>query len=67
MTQPVRKPHALIVEDDALVRALLEAFLREKGLRITSVGSAAEMDAVLAREGIDVLLLDQGLPDEDCI
>lgn len=67
MTQPVRKPHALIVEDDALVRALLEAFLREKGLRITSVGSAAEMDAVLAREGIDVLLLDLGLPDEDGI
>ena len=66
-TQPIRKPHALIVEDDALVRALLEAFLREKGMRVTSVGSAAEMDAVLARDGIDVLLLDLGLPDEDGI
>ena len=58
------KTHLLIVEDDDLVRSLIEAFLRERGYRITAVGSGAAMRAVLARESIDLLLLDLGLPAE---
>ncbi len=61
------KIHVLIVEDDELVRSLLDAFLRERGYRISAVGSGAAMRGVLAHESIDILLLDLGLPDEDGI
>ena len=61
------KTHVLIVEDDELVRSLLDAFLRERGYRISAVGSGAAMRGVLAHESIDILLLDLGLPDEDGI
>lgn len=60
-----RRSHVLIVEDDELVRGLLSALLEEKGLRVTSTGSGAEMGALLASHTFDIVLLDLSLPDED--
>ncbi len=55
----------LIVEDDLVVRNLLQSiFLRHK-LPVSSAGSLAEAQAHLAREPFDLMMLDLRLPDGD--
>jgi len=57
--------HLLIVEDDELVQALLGAYLKGEGYKISYAGTGKEMLAILSAEKIDMVLLDLGLPDED--
>lgn len=57
--------HILVVEDDELVQTLVAALLTEKGFKVSSVGTGAEMAAILDMENIDLVVLDLGLPDED--
>ena len=57
--------HILVVEDDELVQTLVAALLSEKGFKVSSVGTGAEMAAILEVEKIDLVVLDLGLPDED--
>jgi DNA-binding response OmpR family regulator len=59
------QPHLLVLDDDAAVRELVSQYLGENDLRVTSVASGAELDAVMAREAIDLLVLDLRLPGED--
>jgi two-component system OmpR family response regulator len=58
-------PHVLAVDDDAGVRELLADYLGENELRVTAVASGAELSAVLARETVDLVVLDVRLPGED--
>ena len=58
-------PHVLAVDDDPDLRRIVTQYLASNDLRITAVGSAAEMDEVLQREVIDCIVLDLKLPDED--
>ncbi len=44
---------------------MLAEYLAEQGLAVTGAGSGAEMRASLAREPVDVVLLDLVLPGED--
>jgi CheY-like chemotaxis protein len=48
----------LLLEDDAAVVELLELSLGARGARVTSVRTAAALDAELARRAFDVLLVD---------
>ena len=57
--------HLLIVEDDEFVLALLGAYLRNNGFRVSLVISGREMLAVLGKEPVHLILLDLSLPDED--
>jgi two-component system KDP operon response regulator KdpE len=61
--------HVLLVEDDRELRATLREALEVEGYRITASASLADAHAVLAHagksEGIDLVLLDLGLPDGD--
>ncbi len=57
--------HLLIVEDDELVQALLAAYLKAEGFKVSYAGTGKEMLATLNTEQIDLVLLDLGLPDED--
>ena len=57
--------HLLIVEDDELVQALLAAYLKAEGFKVSYAGTGKEMLAILNTEAIDLILLDLGLPDED--
>jgi len=58
-------PHLLIVDDDAEIRALVERYFGNQGLRVSAAADGAAMRAVLANEDIDIVLLDLGLPRED--
>jgi DNA-binding response OmpR family regulator len=57
--------HLLIVEDDELVQALLAAYLKAEGFKVSYAGTGKEMLATINTETIDLILLDLGLPDED--
>jgi DNA-binding response OmpR family regulator len=55
----------LLVEDDPKIAAILTKGLRREGLQLDWVGTGREAVARLDRGGVDVLLLDLGLPDID--
>jgi len=55
----------LLVDDDPAIRILLLDYLARFGLQAEAVPDGAALRARLARGGIDVLLLDLMLPDDD--
>jgi two-component system OmpR family response regulator len=55
----------LIVDDDHAIRTLLQDYLRGFGFEAEAVDDGAALRARLPEGGIDVLLLDLMLPDED--
>jgi two-component system OmpR family response regulator len=57
--------HILVVDDDADIRLLLADYLRRNGFRATTVPDGQAMRKILARETIDLLVLDVMLPGED--
>ena len=57
--------HLLVVDDDPQLRALLARYLGEQGFRVSMVADGAAMDALLARERPDLVILDLMLPGED--
>ena len=57
--------HVLIVEDEEFVLALMGAYLRDAGFKISLATNGREMLALFDKEKVDLVLLDLGLPDED--
>ena len=57
------KAHALIVDDEADIRELLEITLLRMGLRTQSAGSVAEARELLDEHEFDLCLTDMRLPD----
>lgn len=57
--------HIVLVEDDRELRALVGDLLRGEGWRVTGLRDATALDAELARETPDLLILDINLPGED--
>ncbi len=55
----------LLVEDDHALRDLVATYLRQNALRVIEAGDGIEMRAVLARENVDLVVLDLMLPGED--
>ncbi|CBJ79337.1 response regulator in two-component regulatory system with EnvZ, regulates ompF and ompC expression (OmpR family) [Xenorhabdus bovienii str. Jollieti] len=55
----------LVVDDDMRLRALLERYLSEQGFQVRSVANAEQMDRLLTRESIQLIILDLMLPGED--
>ncbi len=55
----------LMVDDDVRMRELLQRYLTEQGFDIKTVADAKEMDAALASDSVDLLVLDLMLPGED--
>jgi signal transduction histidine kinase/CheY-like chemotaxis protein len=53
----------LVVEDDPTLLRFYSVFLGEAGYDITAVGSAGTALAALQARGIDLVILDLGLPD----
>jgi len=58
-------PTLLIVDDDAAIRTLLATSLGSHGFHVETAGSPREMDGVLARTGVDLIILDVMMPGED--
>jgi two-component system OmpR family response regulator len=65
MNTETASPHILVVDDDRELRELIVDFLDVHGLRATGAGNAQEMDAALAGDTIDLIVLDLMMPGED--
>ncbi len=63
MNEP--KTRILVVDDDLRLRDLLQRYLTEQGFAVHTVSDAPGMDKQLARERVDLLVLDLMLPGED--
>lgn len=55
----------LVVDDDVRLRELLQRYLTDQGFNVKVAADAKEMDAILAAESADMLVLDLMLPGED--
>jgi two-component system phosphate regulon response regulator OmpR len=55
----------LVVDDDLRLRSLLESHLQAFGFAVHGLGDGRQVEAVLDREAIDLIILDLGLPFED--
>lgn len=59
------KGHVLVVEDDAPSRTLMSYLAEDQGrARVSQASSAHEMQGILARDAVNLILLDLNLPDE---
>ena len=57
--------HILVVDDDADLRQMVADYLGDYDLRVTGVPDGAAMREAMAREVVDLVLLDLKLPSED--
>jgi two-component system, OmpR family, response regulator len=57
--------HLLCVDDDEQIRDLIGRYFRNQGFRVSGAGNGAEMREIIAREHVDLVLLDLGLPGDD--
>jgi two-component system phosphate regulon response regulator OmpR len=60
-----RPARVLVVDDDPELRALLQRYLSEHGHKVRTAADAKHVDAALAREPTDVIVLDLMMPGED--
>lgn len=60
-----RTYHLLIVEDEPVTRTKLAGYFKSAGYEVTTAGTGEEMQRMLSRHHIDLLLLDISLPDAD--
>jgi two-component system OmpR family response regulator len=61
----VSSAHILAVDDDPSVRQMIADYLGDNELRVTALSRAREIADVMARETIDLVVLDVRLPGED--
>jgi two-component system OmpR family response regulator len=59
------QPHILVVDDDKDIREPLARYMSRHGLRTSTAANAQEMDKLLARGQIDLVVLDIMMPGED--
>ena len=57
--------HVLAVDDDPIIRDLISDYLKQNELRVTTVADGRSMQAVLAEEVVDLIVLDLKLRSED--
>ena len=58
-------PHVLAVDDDPTIRGVIADYLKQNELRVTTVADGRAMQAVLADEVVDLVVLDLKLRGED--
>ena len=59
------EPHILVVDDHRDIREPLAAYLRKHGMRVSQAADAAAARASLAKQAIDLIVLDIMMPGED--
>src|SRR5579863_1189620 len=55
----------LVVDDDRRTRTLLQSYLQEMGFIVATAADGEQLETILARQKIDLLVLDLMLPGED--
>jgi two-component system OmpR family response regulator len=63
--QKAPSPHILAIDDDPSIREAIAEYLADNDLRVTTLASGREIGMVMAREVVDLLILDLRLPGED--
>jgi DNA-binding response OmpR family regulator len=61
----IMSAHILVVDDDPQIRSLLNEYLTQNGMRVSSASTGREMMQILEEETIDLVILDLRLKDED--
>jgi two-component system, OmpR family, response regulator len=61
----VTSAHVLTVDDDPSVRQMIVDYLGDNDIRVTALASARQIAEVMARDTIDLVVLDLRLPGED--
>src|SRR6202453_2224660 len=61
----VTRAHILVVDDDPQIRSLLDEYLTENGMRVSTAANGRDMMQILDEETIDLVILDLRLNDED--
>lgn len=64
-TAQVSAAHVLAVDDDSSVRQMITDYLGDNEIRVTAVASSRQIAEVMARDTIDLVVLDLRLPGED--
>jgi DNA-binding response OmpR family regulator len=59
------KQHILIVDDEDQIRELLSLYLSKHGYHVSTAKTSKETLQLLTKTGIDLVVLDIGLADED--
>ncbi len=59
-----RSAHILVVDDDLVIRELVEAYLTKQGYQVSTADGGAAMRRVLEREPVNLIILDLAMPDE---
>lgn len=59
--------HVLVIDDDPQIRQMVADYLGDHEIRVSALAGGRGLDDLLARESIDLLLLDLKLPGEDGI
>src|SRR5258708_35091473 len=62
---PVGLAHVLAVDDDPIIRQAIADYLGQYEFRVTAVADGGAMQAVLANEVVDLVVLDLKLLAED--
>src|SRR5215813_1851325 len=57
--------HVLVVDDDPSVRQMIADYLGDNEMIVTTLPSGREIDDVMKRETIDLLVLDLRMPGEN--
>jgi two-component system, OmpR family, response regulator len=58
-------PHILCVDDEEEIRLLLGRYLGQHGMRVSLAAGGADLRRCIAEGGVDLVLLDLGLPGDD--
>ena len=58
-------PHVLVLDDDPAIRELVSEYLTQNECRVTAVGNGRQLGETMARETIDLVVLDLRLQGED--
>lgn len=58
-------PSVLIVDDDPVIRELLQAYLAQEGYEVQCAGTAEQAESCLAERPVDLVMLDIRLPGKD--
>lgn len=54
--------HVLVVDDNEMIRYVLERYLKSAGCRVTMANNGADAVALCERSHFDVLITDQNMP-----
>lgn len=60
-----QSPHILIIDDEHDIRRPLAKYLGENGYRVSHAENGREMDRIMSRASIDLVVLDVMMPGED--